>query len=373
MITNNDIIEVWFGNKRVGSLALTPNSLCAFEYDAEFIKNGFSISPFFLPLKSGVFISKREPFNGLFGVFNDSLPDGWGMLLTDRLLKQKNISLSEITILDRLAIVGDGAMGGLSYKPAWKSNLVLSNFDLNEIAKEVELVLHDEYHGNIEELFIKGGSSGGARPKILVSIKDEEWLIKFKSSNDPDNIGEIEYQYSKSAINSGIEMTETKLFEDKYFGIKRFDRDREYRYHTHSASGLLHASYRYPSLDYIDLMKATFAITRNMKEVGKVYRQMVFNILTSNMDDHAKNFSFIYKNNGWELTPAYDLVLSNGFNGQHTTTVAGKGNPTKIDIFEVAKQIGISSKKAELIFNEVYSNTRNLLRYIPKSSPCLKI
>jgi serine/threonine-protein kinase HipA len=115
-------------------------------------------------------------------------------------------------------------------------------------------------------------------------------------------------------------------------------------------------------------MKATFAITRNIKEVEKVFRQMVFNILTSNMDDHAKNFSFIYKNNEWNLSPAYDLVLSNGFNGQHTTTIAGQGNPTITDIFEAAGQAAIPDKKAKLIFDEVYSNTRNLLKYIPKSS-----
>lgn len=87
---------------------------------------------------------------------------------------------------------------------------------------------------------------------------------------------------------------------------------------------------------------------------------MLFNILTYNNDDHSKNFSFLYKNNKWVLSPAYDLVYSTGFNNQHTTTVAGKGIPAKEDIFVVAKETGINKKIAENIFDEIFENTKQL-------------
>jgi serine/threonine-protein kinase HipA len=148
-------------------------------------------------------------------------------------------------------------------------------------------------------------------------------------------------------------MPETRLFEGRYFGVRRFDREGDIRYHVHSASGLLYASHRFPSLDYTDLMKATLALTRNVAEVEKMFRQMVFNVMIGNKDDHAKNFSFLYKNGKWILSPAYDLLPSAGFNGQHTTTVNGKGNPTISDCLEVARLTAFPENRAKVIVKEL--------------------
>ena len=360
---SRNTLSVFFNKTKVGTLALRPDNLAAFEYDSQYLKTGISISPFYLPLNHGVFTARREPFFGLFGVFNDSLPDGWGRLLTDRLLLEHKISLSKVNIIDRLALIGENGLGSLSYQPAMEMFSKNTNFDLNKIAKEVALVLQNNFNGSIEDLYQKGGSSGGARPKIFITIDGEEWIVKFKSSADPHNIGQIEYEYSKTARQCGIEMTETRLFEGKYFGTRRFDREGKNKYHVHSASGLLYASYRYPALDYSDLIKATLALTKNIEEAYKMFRLMVFNVLTCNRDDHAKNFSFILKNNEWKLSPAYDLVLSSGFNFQHTTTVSGNGLPTKKDIMEVAKFTSLNIKRANLIFDEVYENSKNLRKY----------
>ncbi len=364
MIKKVEIVEVLLNNLLVGKLVITPEQLFAFEYSAEYLNSGVSISPFHLPLKPGVFIAKREPFNGLFGVFNDSLPDGWGKLLTDRVLLNNNFSLNHINALDRLCLVGKNGVGALNYRPAIQMFKSQSKTDLNKLAVEVEQILKANYNGNINELYQKGGASGGARPKVLVNIDDKDWIIKFKSSYDPINIGKIEYQYSIAAKKCGIEMPETKLFGQKFFGARRFDIHANKKYHIHSASGLLYASFRYPSLDYTELIKATLALTQNMQEALKMYRQMVFNVLTFNRDDHAKNFSFILKGKTWSLSPAYDLVFSLGFNGQHTTTVNGKGNPVNADLIEVAINTGLPEKKARQIFDEVFENSKELLIFL---------
>jgi len=364
MIKKAEIVKVFLNSQLVGKLVVTSEQLFAFEYSTEYLNSGVSISPFYLPLKPGVFLAKREPFDGLFGVFNDSLPDGWGKLLTDRILLKNNISLSQINTLDRLCLVGNNGIGALNYKLAIQMVESQSKTDLNKLAIEVEQILMANYDGNIDELYQKGGSSGGARPKVLVNIDAKDWLIKFKSSSNPYNIGQIEFEYSIAAKKCGIEMPETKLFEEKYFGAKRFDIHGNEKYHVHSASGLLYASFRYPSLDYTELIKATLALTQNMEEALKMYRQMVFNVLTFNKDDHAKNFSFILKGGEWKLSPAYDLVLSEGFIGQHATTVNGKGNPTNSDLIEVATTTGLPERKAKQIFDNVYENSKELLTFL---------
>jgi len=365
MLKSIELVEVALNNIGVGKLIITPEHLCAFEYNAEYLSSGISVSPFYLPLKPGVFIAKREPFQGLFGVFNDSLPDGWGMLLTDRYLMKNKISPAKLTVLDRLCLVGNAGMGALTYEPDNAPENADDYKDLNQLSLEIERILNNDFSGSLEELYQKGGSSGGARPKVLVSINNEYWIIKFRASTDPENIGETEFRYSQVARKCGIEMPETRLFENRFFGAKRFDRYNNSRYHVHSASGLLYASHRFPSLDYKDLLKACMALTHDIEQSYSLFRLMVFNILTHNRDDHAKNFSFILIDGNWKLSPAYDLVFSNGFNGQHTTTIDGSGEPDRKDIFEVAKAGGLARKKAQMIFDEVFEASREIRQYIP--------
>lgn len=346
-------IEVFYAQTRLGRLALAPDHCCLFEYDPEWIQTGFSISPFYLPMKQGVQKAGFHPFDGLFGVFNDSLPDGWGKLLTDRWLRKQGIQLNSISVLDRLALVGNRGMGALTYKPNKTNFTGLDQQSLDFYAKEAEKILQNEDVDSLDQIMQTAGSSIGARPKVLVKIDDEEWLVKFKSSFDPDNVGKIEYHHSILAKKCGIEMPETKLFNNKWFGVRRFDVLDGNRFHIHSASGLLHASHRLPSLDYTELMKSTTALTHDVNEVAKMFRLMVFNVLIGNKDDHAKNFTFIYQNDRWKLSPAYDLLPSDGIGGQHTTSVNGEGNPTIDDCLEVARKVGFPLKKATEIILEV--------------------
>ena len=350
---NYKYLKIFYNDKLVGTLAKTPDRLVAFEYDSEWVATGFSISPFSLPLQKKVYLPKFEPFEGLFGVFNDSLPDGWGRLLVDRLLLKNKINPSEIDNLNRLAVVQESGMGALTYQPEHKFETQEQESDYDKLATECSKILESQNSDNLDELFKLGGSSGGARPKILTKIEGEDWIIKFPSSQDPKNIGEQEYKYSHLAKDCGIRMSETKLFDSKicsgYFGIKRFDRIEGRKIHMVSVSGLLETSHRLPNLDYNILMKLTLELTKNYQDIEQLYRLMCFNVFAHNRDDHSKNFSFLYDENRkeWHLSPAYDLTYSSSFNGEHATTINGEGkNPSLDDILAVAKNIGIKEKLA---------------------------
>lgn len=361
-------LKVFYNDILVGTLAKTPERVVAFEYDLDWLNNGFSISPFSLPLIKKVFIPKYEPFDGLFGVFNDSLPDGWGRLLVDRLFLKNKINPVEIDNLNRLAVVQESGMGALTYKPEhrFQTENDVSNLDI--LAQECSKILESQNSDNLDELFQLGGSSGGARPKILTSIDNEDWIIKFPSSIDPKNIGEKEYQYSLCAKDCGINMTETKLLPSEicsgYFGIKRFDRKNGKKVHMVSAGGLLETSHRLPNLDYNLLMKLTLELTRNYEDIEQLFRLMCFNVFAHNRDDHSKNFSFMYDNNKkeWHLSPAYDLTYSSSFNGEHATTINGEGkNPNLDDILAVAKNIGLNEKSAKNIALDIQEKCKNLV------------
>ena len=359
---NTELIHIKLNNINLGRLLLGKKGSTLFEYDNQWLTNGFSISPFFLPLKPGVFEAKAEPFSGLFGVFADSMPDGWGNLLLDRFLMGKKIQLSSLNILDRLAFVGNNGMGALSYEPDHSYFYKNSTPNLNVIANQVSEILSEQADlPTIKSLLEQTGSSGGARPKILIKHEGSSWMVKFPSSTDPEDIGKKEFFYSKLAKQCGIEMPETRLFEGKYFGTSLFDRKGNNRFHIHSASGLLHASHRYPSLDYLQLAQATMALTKNAKELSKLLTLMVFNVAIENKDDHAKNFSFIYKNQNWELSPAYDLLKSDGFGGEHATSVLGAGNPNRKDMMKLADEIKYPSKEMTKIIDKVFDICNNVV------------
>lgn len=355
-------LDVFYHDRLVGTMALYKERLAAFEYSDDWLQDGFSISPFSLPLTKKVFIPKIDPFDGLFGVFNDCLPDGWGRLLVDRLMRKNGIDPVKMANLDRLAIVDDAGMGALSFKPSKAMKSANKNLSLDEIARKCKEVLELEEQEDLDLLFCKGGSSGGARPKVLTKVDGQDWIIKFPSSDDDKNIGELEYKYAQCAKKCGIKMEEVRLFDSKmcsgYFGTKRFDRKEatSERIHMVSASGILETSHRIPNLDYDLLMKLTLELTKSMEECEKLFRLMCFNVFAHNRDDHSKNFSYLYieSERRWILSPAYDLTYSNSIGGEHATTVHGEGmNPGMDDCLAVADGIGIRKSKAKTIAKEI--------------------
>ena len=181
-----------------------------------------------------------------------------------------------------------------------------------------------------------GAPRGGACPKALVAVNEQgdavhgpeapasgydHYLVKFRGADDPEDAAQIEQAYATMARAAGVRMPETRLIaggrSQHYFTARRFDREGVKRLHAHSASGLLYADFRLPSLGYKDLIALTRAVTRDRREGRAMFALATFNVLSHNRDDHARQFTFLMSRDGkWRLAPAYDLTFATG---EHTT------------------------------------------------------
>ncbi|MDZ4668709.1 MAG: type II toxin-antitoxin system HipA family toxin [bacterium] len=359
-----------------------------FKYFPSFIERGIQISPFKLKLGAEIRQADALPFDGLFGVFADSMPDGWGRLLLDRALAEKGIRNANLSLLNRLAFVGSKGMGALTYRPEMEiEHLLRFEFELDAIASSSKQVLEGLESKVIDKLFALGGSSGGARPKILVAFNNitkeiigsdqilpigfEHWLIKFPSSNDSIDIANIEFSYYKMALDAGIEMSECRLFtgesNKQYFGTKRFDRVGKSCIHMHSAAGIMHDNFRQSNLDYGNLMDCAFKLENDVIAYEKILRLAAFNVFAHNRDDHSKNFSFLMNSDGiWRAAPAYDLTFSSSSHGMHSTMIAGESaNPTKKNLIDLGRYFKVNNSKK--IIDQVYNVVQNWRFYAEKS------
>ena len=354
---------VTYHSRSVGTLSMTPdNRLCAFQYDREWLANGFSISPLDLPLKPDLFIAKPQPFWGNFGIFEDSLPDGYGRYLLHRLLKKQGVNDSELTPLQRLSIVGTSGMGALCYIPETYIGEEKSLPTLDCLQQMALDILSEKSYEDEEVLYFNSGNSGGCRPKCLLHDTEGAWLVKFRHTYDPKDMGAMEYRYNEVARKCGITVPDFKLMDGKYFATKRFDIENGIRYHIATAGALLYESIMQPRLDYKTLLHLVGYLTQDPKQVDEMFRRMVFNVLTDNKDDHAKNFSFIYKEGNWALAPAYDLTrCNNGYNGEHATSVNNHGNPTIEDMLIVGESIRIPRKKGKEMILTIAEGCAELL------------
>ncbi len=328
----------------VGRLALDRGG-AVLEYETAFIASGLEINPLDPP-KAGP-VPAREPriFRGLHGVFADSLPDSWGEELVRRRCAREGVAYESLTALDRLAIVGRRGMGALVYRPEIPddgTDLV----DLDLLAREAAEILDGRDSDVLAELERLGGTSGGARPKVLIAMNAagharagveeipdgyDGWLVKFPSSHDVKDIGPLEGVYARMARAAGIDVPDHRLIATAtgagaYFGSKRFDRAAGGgRHHVVSAAGMLDIEWIVPQIDYDNLLRLVRRVTRSHEQVEEMVRRMIFNVVAHNRDDHAKQHAFIYgTDRRWRLAPAYDLTFSSGPNGEHYLAVNGE-------------------------------------------------
>ncbi|MGM0482168.1 MAG: type II toxin-antitoxin system HipA family toxin [Pseudomonadota bacterium] len=347
----------------VGTLAENKSGVF-FQYHADYLQHHSTLSPFKLAATTQLQKAPAQPHYGLHGVFSDSLPDGWGLYLMDRVLRNKGYNPAKVSALERLAFVGSNCLGALSYAPQKHLAEPLSQ-DVEVVRLGREAV--KEFEGSetdlIDYLHTAGGS-GGARPKLNATLlADGNYSTRLDAVGTPVIIkltsdtfalkreeSRVEYLYLDMARRAGIEVPVHTLFDagsaDYWLQQTRFDCSKRGRFHVISAAGLLDASFREPALDYVDLIKATRLLC-GVSEAQSMLKRGLFNFLTVNQDDHAKNFSFLADDeDSWRLSPAYDLVYSPSPFAEHMTSFNGKGRgPNKKALEEMAAQAGFSSLK----------------------------
>lgn len=359
----------------VGQMVLDGKDI-PFKYHDDFIRSGWNISPLKLSFDDSIQVAKPTPFDGIFGVFADSLPDAWGHLLMRKTLSSKGIAMEQLSILDRLSLMGDNTSGALIYRPT--ESEAFNDFpiiDLDTINENVQNVLEGESTEIIDQLFLVGGSPGGARPKVYAGYNSEDdqllfgqdilpknyhhWIIKFAAKVDSPDIANIEMAYFQMARAAKIDMMESRLLQGKsgkqYFATKRFDRVNNDRLHMLSAAGMFHDDFERSQMDYGTLMHEAYNLMNNHSIVEEILRRAAFNVFAHNRDDHSKNFAFLMNSSGdWKFAPAYDLTFSYSSHGMHSTTCARNGvNPGTKELMQLAEHFSI--KNGEMIIQEVKS------------------
>ena len=354
----------------IGRLALA-GGLAQLEWSTDVIETQRRIDPLLYPPEAGLQAARVRDFDGLHGFLADSLPDAWGRLLMKRQLEKVAVRLETLTAVDRLALVGNGGRGALVYKPATTPADKVGTIDLDTLAEQSQVLLLGEDTDLIDTLVRLGGASGGARPKVSISIAadgtledmaagHDEWIVKFRATVDPVDIGPVEEAYARMARAAGIDMAPSRLMPAKngfgYFATRRFDRPSPgRRLHMVSLAGALEALPDVPSIDYDGLLRATAAITRHAGDVEQAFRRMVFNVLAHNRDDHTRQHSYLMNVDGeWRLAPAYDLTFSNGPGGEHYLAIEGEGRaPTRAQAVTLGRRHGLSDRKIVEVIDAV--------------------
>lgn len=367
-------IQVLYRNLPVGILQMDASrGVCVFEYEKSWLADGFSLSPTELPLQSGLMYADKDKLGGVFATFEDSLPDGYGLYLLDRILRKQGSSLEEITPLQRLSIIGNGGMGALTYQPVMTGFQAQAELEgeqqLDFLQEEALKVLSEKSGGDASLLYYNSSNSGGARPKTVMRAQDgSHWLVKFRHTYDPADIGQTELLYMQTARECGITIPRIGLVRDKYFAIERFDYAPDgKRLHVLTASALLKTDFRNQDIDYTNLLALTGYLTQDPVQVEEMFRRMVMNLVAVNRDDHAKNFSFIFDAGKWSLAPAYDITYSPaGTNGEHATSLFYHGNPGLDLVLKAGTGIRIPESRCLEIIRQVQSVCEKRLPVVAK-------
>ena len=359
------LYQGWGENWPVGTLADDGQQLL-FEYSPQALAEGLSLSPRYLPLQKQA-IGHFPPHQWrLPGLFADSLPDGWGMLLMDKLFRKQGIRLEQFSPLDRLSFIGHRGMGALTYEPDTQGDVLADTVDLVALAQETVLVLQGADTETLQRLALLGGSPQGARPKVLVFYDPASaristtpmhagsgWLVKFQAMGEHKEVCAIEAFYAQLARACGLDVPDTHVFDlsakQAALGIERFDLVQGQRVPIHSLAGFLHADFRIPSaVDYTTFLRATRMLTRDEREVQKAFERAVFNVLFHNRDDHPKNLAFrMDAQRHWKLAPCFDLTYSQGPGGEHQMDVCGEGlNIQRSHLMQLAQNGGLDQRWA---------------------------
>lgn len=361
--------EGWGQSWQLGRVAIV-GQMSSFEYSVEAIERGVELAPLRTRLSRVVRTDGPDHMDRLPGLISDSMPDGWGRLLIERLYCQQGQSKPDA--LDILAFVGDQAIGALTFKPSAPKPSDTPITSLTELAEHSILIHQGEAYEVLPVVANAGGYPHGARPKALITriakqttttdlkAEGEPWLVKFASPCDGPDAPRLETLYAQWAGMAGIDMMPCQCIElendTAAFATLRFDRVDGMRVPVFTAAGLIEANFRLPgSLSYLDLLKLTISLTRNESELAQMFARCVFNVVFCNMDDHPKNFAYMINRGGsWSCAPAYDLTLSTGPGGEHSLDVLGKGSEiSRADLLMLANSAALNEMRAKEIIDQV--------------------
>lgn len=331
----------------------------AFRYDREYLERGnaFALDPVSLPLKPDSFAIDHP---GIFGVFEDSLPDDWGRRL---LVRKHQIPRHEQNLPNLLLALGNSGLGALSYTDQEKPHSPLSDISilhLSTLVSAAEMFERGEVHDPEFSLLMGAGSSpGGARPKAVVWDEDESihYLAKFPSIVDRVDVVRIEAAVMSLAAKAGLVVPPTRLVQcagKSVLLVRRFDVIPGGRRHMISFQTLLKAQ-GYYQLRYQDLLGIIRKYSSDPQgDSERLFRQMVFNGLIGNTDDHLKNFWMVHdREQGWRLSPAFDLIPDVGQRGEHVLFFdLGAYYPGRHAIESLGRKWGI--RNAEIVSAQVF-------------------
>lgn len=395
-MAKNQIISVVFNGNEIGKVGYDEDQRkSSFQYNPEFLKENKykNLFPYILRRVENVQVFSEfegETYRGLPPMIADSLPDMFGNIVFKKWLEANHQEFSAITPLEQLSYVGNRGMGALEFIPNKKLplNTTINVEQITEVVKKViDLKTSISEKGLSDKalltIFKIGTSAGGARPKILVSEHKEtgklipgdlefsndfnHYLIKLSvDENQGYSKEKIEFIYYQLATDVGIEMMPSKLIDEKHFATLRFDRREGKKQHILTASGMTGWDFKKPeNSSYENLFKLAVDLKLPHKDIQQLFKRMVFNLVFANIDDHLKNFSFIYDANQdkWNLAPAYDLTypldaLLNFTKVSRALSINGKRTDiTKEDILLIADSFTI--KNANGIIDEVVTKTQS--------------
>lgn len=399
-----DVAEVKIWGELIGAVRWDQSQqLGFFEYDPDFIKKGWDLSPLKMPISNGARIysfpelrpgraDTEDTFKGLPGLLSDALPDKYGNRLINIWLAQQGRPDNSMNPVEKLCFIGSRGMGALEFEPAQiKTNKTTFSIELDSLVAVAKKMLNQRQNflTNIDkdeekamrEILKIGTSAGGARPKAVIAYnpktKDvrsgqgnvpkgfEHWLIKLdgvsgEQFGESSGWGRVEYAYYLMAKDCGIKISNCQLLEENgraHFMTKRFDREGNIKHHIQSLCGLQHFDFNdMYGYSYEQVFQTMRQLRLTYPEAEEMFRRMVFNVLATNYDDHTKNFSFLLKKDKpWTLSPAYDLCFAfdetNHWVNKQTLSINGKRlDITKSDLMTIAKANNIK-KGAQIIEN----------------------
>lgn len=327
-----------------------------FRYRPEYLghQRAFPLDPLHLPLAARAFDADR-PRAGVHGVFEDSLPDDWGRRL---MVRRYRLGRAEQRVPHLLGLLGNQGLGAVSYTTGGTVTPPVAAISSRHLQELASLAERFEQDGAVEDdelalLFAAGSSPGGARPKALIEDKEGAWLAKFASTRDQLDVVSLEAATMELACRAGLDTAETSLValaSRKCLLVKRFDiAPGGGRNHLISMQSLLKAD-GYYNAGYRDLAEAIRHVSvAPQRDLYLLFRQMVFNAMIGNTDDHLKNFCMLHGAEGWRMSPAFDLVPNIGCNREHILRIGLDHRPPDLEtILTEAKYFGIKRRQSAL-------------------------